>query len=103
MNYFDSRKEPFLDALDKTIIKAVKYKQFMTSKEVWANVKKELPDSSPGLIHHRLNHLVELGILGCIEQDIGNAVVRRFYCFQENSDYSSRKNDFSSFLENDKI
>jgi hypothetical protein len=102
MSYFDLHKDPFIDALDKVIIEVVRYKQFMTSKEVWMSLTKQLPDTHPSLVHQRVNRLVKLGILGCIEQDIGNAVLRRFYCFNEDPDYPWRQN-FPSFLENDKI
>ena len=98
MSYFDLHKDPFIDALDKAIIDAVRYKQFMTSKEIWVKVSKKQPGVSPSIIHQRANRLVRLGILGCLEQDHGDAVLRRFYCFQEDPDYFLNHN----YVENGK-
>jgi DNA-binding Lrp family transcriptional regulator len=97
MTRIGTDKRPFLDSLDREIIEAVRYEQFMTCREIWAAVKRNDSAVSPSLVYRRANNLVDLGVLGCIEKNLGDAVLRRYYCFQDPLG-SSRDN--YSFIEN---
>ena len=83
MRHYEPKKSPFLDSLDQEIIAAVQSTQFMTSREIWTTIQSDRSNASPSLVYLRVNGLVEIGILGCIEKNLGEATLRRYYCFQD--------------------
>ena len=86
MSRIGSNKTLVLDSLDKAIIDAVKREQFMTCREIWTTVYCAQPNASPGLVYRRTNNLAELGLLGFMEKKLGDSILRRYYCFQDQSD-----------------
>ena len=97
MRRYSSEKAPILDSLDKMIIDAVKYRQFMTCRQIWKTVNITHSDASPVTVYRRVNNLWELGALRCIKKNLDGVTIRRYYCFE---DHMNTIKDRFSFIEN---